>query len=434
MEYLKRKRRFFTVFFAFCLMISLFTPVVGAAKQQGQPDIRVRIQSDMASLGELKAKYGVRRDFGKNGFTTDVNVEQLQALQNNKTIEVSLVEQYHILGKLTESGKPNKGGTGSTRITPTDQFPWGIDVIYNGTETAAKTTSGGQGIGVAILDTGVYNQHPDLTSRLKQCVDFTNRRNPTVVGSCKDDNGHGTHVSGTVLADGGADHQGIYGVAPQADLWAYKVLDRSGSGYADDIATAIRYAADSANMDPNNLKPLIISMSLGSSVKSSLIEDAVNYAVSKGVLVIAAAGNSGPSPDTISYPGALPNVVAVAALENVQENNTYRVADFSSRGNSAVLNNNLIDEREVEVAAPGRDVESTWNDGGYRALSGTSMATPHISGLAAKIWAYNLVNGWNNNQVRAELQSRAQYHDILGGIYSTAGEDISSGFGLPLVQ
>src|SRR5690606_24681973 len=109
----------------------------------------------------------------------------------------------------------------------------------------------------------------------------------------------------------------------------------------------------------------------------------------KGVLIIAAAGNSGPYQGSIGYPGALQNAVAVAALENVIQNGTYRVADFSSRGYSYTDGDYYIDKGDVEVSAPGAAIYSTWYTGGYSTISGTSMASPHIAGLAAKVWAAN---------------------------------------------
>lgn len=232
-----------------------------------------------------------------------------------------------------------------------------------------------------------------------------------------------------MLADGGSNGQGIYGVAPEAKLWSYKVLNNRGSGYSDDIASAIRTAADEATRTGSRV---IISMSLGSSAMDSLISSAVDYAYGKGVLVVAAAGNDGPSSNTIGYPGALVNAVAVAALENVQQNGTYRVADFSSRGNPATDGDYLIHERDVEVSAPGRAIESTWKDGSYNTISGTSMATPHVSGLAAKIWAENL--NLSNVQLRAELQNRAKSVDIKGGTGAETGDDYASGFGFPRVK
>lgn len=173
-------------------------------------------------------------------------------------------------------------------------------------------------------------------------------------------------------------------------------------------------------------------MSLGSSGKDSLIASAVDYAYGKNVLVVAAAGNSGPNSNTIGYPGALVNAVAVAALENVQSNGTYRVADFSSRGNPATAGDYIIQERDVEVSAPGAAIESTWINGRYNTISGTSMATPHISGLAAKIWSSN--KSLSNVQLRAELQNRAKVYDIKGGTGATTGDDYASGFGFPRVR
>ena len=207
------------------------------------------------------------------------------------------------------------------------------------------------------------------------------------------------------------------------------MLNNRGSGYSDDIAAAIRKAADEATRTESRV---IISMSLGSSSKDSLISNAVDYAYGKGVLVVAAAGNDGPTSNTIGYPGALANAVAVAALEDVQENGTYRVADFSSRGNPNTDADYVIQERDIEVSAPGRAIESTWKDGGYNTISGTSMATPHVSGLAAKLWAVN--SSWSNVQLRTELQGRAKLNDIKGGSGSSMGDDYASGFGFPRVK
>src|SRR3989338_834751 len=120
----------------------------------------------------------------------------------------------------------------SRKYLPADQTPYGIEQIYN--DNTIASTSGGAGIDIAILDTGVYKSHLDLKRRVKQCVDFSQGSwyGTTIkVGTCTDGHGHGTHVASTALADGGADGKGIYGVAPEANLFAYKVLSNSGSGY-----------------------------------------------------------------------------------------------------------------------------------------------------------------------------------------------------------
>lgn len=395
---------------------SMFTAGVFGQAPETQDSYRVLVQGPAAEKSKAKDQYGTRWDFGTNGFTTTVNAKQYQALLKNKNLKVETVSKVQL------EAKPGA----EALAVPSDRTPWGLEAIYN--DNSIQSTSGGNGIKVAVLDTGVNTNHADLAGSDEQCKDFTQRKSPLVNGSCSDKNGHGTHVAGTVLAHGGSG-QGIYGVAPDADLWAYKVLNDRGSGYSDDIAGAIQHAADEAIRTGSKV---VISMSLGSSSKSTLIADAVDYAYGKGVLVVAAAGNSGPGDNTIGYPGALVNAVAVAALENVQENGTYRVADFSSRGNPATDGDFVIQELDVELSAPGRAIESTWYDGSYNTISGTSMATPHISGLAAKIWAAN--PSLSHAQLRVELQSRAKANDINGGNGAASGDDYASGFGFPRVK
>ncbi|WP_425593830.1 S8 family peptidase [Metabacillus indicus] len=407
---------------AAALSLSLSLSSFGAAafaeapvKQEAQQEqFRVVIKGTDAQ--KVKKNHKVRRDFGAAGYTATVTQEQLEKLQKNSRLKVEKVATFKVA-----AGKPIK-----TMAVPSTRTPWGIKAIYN--NSTLTQTSGGDGIKIAVLDTGVQTSHIDLSQNAEQCKDFTVGTTYTN-NSCTDRNGHGTHVAGSALANGGSDGQGIYGVAPQAELWAYKVLTDSGSGYSDDIAAAIRHAADEGTRTGSKV---VISMSLGSSGKDSLITSAVDYAYSKGALVIAAAGNSGYANNTIGYPGALTNAVAVAALENVQQNGTYRVANFSSRGNSATDGDFVIQERDVEISAPGAAIESTWINSGYNTISGTSMATPHVSGLAAKIWSSN--KGQSNAQVRAELQRRAKLYDIKGGYGAATGDDHASGFGFARVQ
>lgn len=408
---------------SFVMGISMFaTGAFGQQPNSQDEPLRVIIQGPSADKAQAKKTVGVRWDFGADGFTTTVNSKQYQALLKNKNLTIERVEEVQLAPNKEAAARPGA----SANSGPSDRTPWGIQAIYN--DSAIQSTSGGAGIKVAVLDTGANTSHADITNRVEQCKDFTQNKSPLIEGSCSDGNGHGTHVAGTVLADGGTG-QGIYGVAPEADLWAYKVLNNRGSGYSDDIASAIRKAADEATRTGSKV---IISMSLGSSAKDTLISNAVDYAYGKGVLIIAAAGNDGPSSNTIGYPGALVNAVAVAALEDVQQNGTYRVADFSSRGNPATDGDYVIQERDVEVSAPGRAIESTWHDGSYNTISGTSMATPHVSGLAAKIWAET--PSLSHAQLRKELQDRAKLYDIKGGTGAATGDDYASGFGFPRVR
>lgn len=275
---------------------------------------------------------------------------------------------------------------------PTTQTPWGVSKVNGG--------SGGTGVTIAVLDTGVYTDHLDLDVKL--CKDATKRG---IRKGCKDSNGHGTHVSGTVAANGGSDGLGIFGVAPEANLWMVKVCGADGSCWTDDIATAIYYVADQGTN--------IISLSLGGDTQSTLIRDAIDYAVNKDVLIVAAAGNDGPEEGSIDYPGANVKVIAVAAIASNDS-----VPDWSSRG----VNDGdyVIEEKEVEFGIPGVKVESTWDNGCYKTLDGTSMATPHVSGLAALLWQGSA------SETRIYLQEQAKLYDLY-----TVGDDPATGFGLP---
>jgi len=378
------------------ILIVLAVTISAVSALASQDSKRVYfIQSDS---GILKAIYGIRHNFD-NGFTAELTEGQLKALEELSSmlgINIEEVPLYYVLA----GRKPPKDTNATRQYFPADQTPWGIEKIYN--DVNLNGTTGGLGIDVAVLDTGVYKSHLDLKNRVKQCKDFT--KGLTIKEGCSDNNGHGTHVAGTILADGSSDGKGIYGIAPQANLFAYKVCGNDGSCWADDIASAIYYAVDNGAE--------IISMSLGGGTSSSLIQNAVDYAASNS-LIIAAAGNDGPADGSIDYPATYANVVAVGAIDINEQ-----VPIWSSRG----VNDGdyIIETREVEFGAPGVSVESTWNNGGYNTISGTSMATPHVSGLAAKFWQ------GSPSATRVYLQNKSR--DIW-----TIGDDTATGFGLPSI-
>ncbi len=389
-------KRFFFISLAFLMVFG----TIGIAQGESK---RYFIKSNSEILKTLLSE---QHEFEK-GFTADINEKEASALLK-LGFEVEELPQYHILGKPVCGDGVCQGNEVSTcssdcsaqppesrQCFPSAQIPYGVAMVNGG--------SGGNGVIVAVLDTGVKTDHLDLSVAL--CKDTTKRG---VKNGCSDGNGHGTHVSGTIAANGGSDGLGIYGAAPDATLWMIKVCGAGGSCWSDDIATGIQYAADNgAN---------IISMSLGSDSESSLIRDAINYAVSKGVLVVAAAGNDGPADGSIDYPGANINVVAVGAIDS-----SKMVPSWSSRG----INDGdfIVESREVEFGAPGVAVESTWNDGCYATISGTSMATPHISALAAKLWKGSA------SDTRVYLQNLALNNDL-----HTAGDDSATGFGLPVAN
>ena len=404
---------------AYLLVFSLLLGLSGFAYGATE-DTRYLVKSNS---GFWKKSFNVRHEFGE-GFTTDLSDWQLRVAKVFG-VEVVPVKKLFILpeaagvtgeGNTESKDKDNSAiiegkrpsPSPSARPVPSAQLPWGIKAVYGNNPLLLKT-SGGAGISVAVLDTGVYKSHLDLKNRIGQCKDFTSFKKPIIDGQCEDKNGHGTHVSGIIAADGGTDGKGVYGVAPEATLFSYKVCGNNGSCWSDDIAIAIRNATDSgAN---------IINMSLGSDSESSLIADAVSYAVDKNVLVVAAAGNDGPDVESIDYPGANPNVIAVGAFDVTQT-----IADWSSRGANLTTTPYVVEEKDVEFAAPGVIIESTWNSGGYVILSGTSMATPHVAGLAAKLWQKDALD--------PDSATRDLLHTFSQDL-TPVGDDDASGFGFP---
>jgi subtilisin len=251
--------------------------------------------------------------------------------------------------------------------------PWGITHIK--ADQVHATGNTGSGVKVAILDTGIDSSHGDLN--VSGGASFVSGE----PNALSDGNGHGTHVAGTVAALNNT--AGVIGVAHTASIYAVKVLDSSGSGTYSGIIQGIEWAVAN-NMD-------VINMSLGGSSGSTALQQACDNAYNSGVLVVAAAGNSGTrgKQNTIGYPAKYASVMAVGAVDS---SNTR--ASFSSVGS------------ELEVMAPGVNILSSVPGNGYDSYNGTSMASPHVAGAAALIMAGN--PGLSNVQVRQKLVSTAK--------------------------
>lgn len=291
---------------------------------------------------------------------------------------------------------PPGEGRGKTREptpeepTPTEPtlqpVPWGISRI-----NADKmwSTNTGSGIIVAVLDTGVDINHPDLKSNIFSCVSY-------VGGNCEDWHGHGTHVSGTILAVN--DEFGVVGAAPSAKLLSIQVCTPDGRCYVDALTKGIeeaRYA---------NAK--VISMSLGGSYPfGSVFETEMRNAYSQGITIVVASGNSGAD---VKYPAAYPETIAVGATDSNDV-----VASFSSRG----LN--------LDVVAPGVSIFSNWIGSYFTTASGTSMATPHVSGAVALLLQKD--PSLAPEEVRTILRNSAIDIEDLGF-------DVASGYGLINIQ
>ena len=261
-------------------------------------------------------------------------------------------------------------------------LPWGVDRIDADVAHEAEET--GAGADIAIIDTGIDSDHPDLQANFGKGTTISRRTachaRPSVCREPWDDEfGHGTHVAGIAAAtDNG---EGVVGVAPDATLHAVDVFMSGGTAFNSDSAAGITWVADE-EYD-------VANMSYGGS-ESAVENDALEYAASQGVLLVAAAGNAGLCTDCVIHPASHPEVIAASAIDSTDE-----LASFSSTGS------------EVELAAPGVDILSTVPGGTYTMLSGTSMASPHVAGAGALLMA----SGYNRSTARDRLTSTAE--DIL---------------------
>lgn len=245
---------------------------------------------------------------------------------------------------------------------------WGINITK--VSTSRYT---GKGIRLAILDTGLNLGHPDFTGRVIQSNSF-------VRGEAVDDqNGHGSHCTGISAGDTNRRSGMRYGVAKEAEIYIGKVLSNAGSGTDGSIIAGMEWAMMN--------KCRLISMSLGAAVSrgetySKIYDDLAKKALKLGTLIIAAAGNESQRHlgqiEPVCHPANCPSIMAVAALDN-----TLNVASFSCGGVNG-------DGGQVDIAAPGVDVYSAWRTPeNYNTISGTSMATPYVAGIAALLWEAN---------------------------------------------
>lgn len=250
---------------------------------------------------------------------------------------------------------------------------------------------------IAIIDTGIDSNHPDLTNKMRRhsngMVYGWNTLNNTT--NALDDNGHGTHCAGIAAAEIN-NGVGIAGVAAwnpnvansraYVQLMPVKVLSASGSGSYDSVARGITWAADNGAH--------ILSLSLGGAGGSQQLQDAVNYAWNRGCLVVVAAGNGGSS--SPQYPAYYTNSIAVAATDS-----SNHLASFSQYGSW------------VDIAAPGVNILATYPNNQYRSLSGTSMACPHVAGAAAVLWSHN--PSLTNAQLRSALETNVDPYQPYDG-------------------
>jgi subtilisin len=282
-----------------------------------------------------------------------VPLQAVQALQNNPNVDV--VEPDGIV--LADDLELDNA--------------WGVKRIGAGIVHAEGFT--GTGVKVAVLDTGIDYNHPDLAPLVAGGWDFVNNDAYPL-----DDHSHGTHIAGTIAA---VDNDvGVVGVAPNVQLYAVKVLNASGSGSWSTIIAGIQWCVQNGIHVTNNSYG-------GTSNPGTTVRQAYDNAYAAGVVMVASAGNSGTSAgdtNTVNYPGAFDSVIAVGAT-----NTSNTRPSWSSTG------------PQVELAAPGASIYSTMPGGGYGKKSGTSMACPHVVGAVAQVMAAGVMNPQDVREVLA---------------------------------
>ena len=263
---------------------------------------------------------------------------------------------------------PEAEAPGSLAEGDDSEATWGLHAI-GVLPARARHQVDGSGVLVGIRDTGYEETHPALAGKLESFRDFIDGR-----VEAYDDNGHGTHCAGTI---GGAPHESgmQIGVAPAVRFVAGKIFNRSGFTQVSVILAGMQWVADPDGTPGTGDEPRLVSNSWGGPPGRDIFHEAVLGWERLGVLPVFAAGNAGPRPGSVGVPGGYPEAFAVGATTVETQ-----VAPFSSRGPSRWKGQELI---KPDVAAPGHLVTSAFPGGGYRALSGTSMATPHVAGVVA---------------------------------------------------
>lgn len=379
---------------------------IAAEYVQGQVIVKYAPGTSTAERLALFERTGVRRTLGQIGgvgahvVSVTGDAAAVSARLNRSALVAYAEPNYILRAQATPNdarfgelyGLHNTGQTGGRADADIDG-PEGWDAAG----LAGFPASGG--VRVGIVDTGIDRSHPDLANKTAACAQsrgFLIFAGQIQVGSCTDDNDHGTHVAGTISANAN-NSIGVAGVSFNSPLVICRALGGAlGTGTTADVANCINWV--------HSQGAKVISMSLGGGASTTLknaVANAWKNGAANGSVLVAAAGNDGNS--TVNYPAGYPEVVSVAATD-----------DRDARASFSNANS------DVEVAAPGVDVLSTVRGGGYAEFSGTSMATPHASGVAAVIWARN--PGATAAQVRNLLGAAV---DDLG----PAGRDTSFGFG-----
>lgn len=325
--------------------------------------------------------------FAISGFNAMLDVEDIELiLYENPQIQIMPDYEVHAFVSVNQTG---------------------ADAMWNRSLPSGNMTKG-DGITVAIIDTGIYYNHVALgggfgpTKRVIGGWDFVNNDSNPV-----DDMGHGTHCAGIVGANGTV----LFGIAPEVKFYAVKVLNSAGSGSMSDVAAGIEWAMDPNGDSDTSDHADVLSLSLGSSEGSpyDVASLAVDAAVAAGAVVCVAAGNDGPTFGTVASPGVAHDAITVGSVDS-----TGTISSFSSRGTTPYT------YLKPEVMAPGYNIYSTYFTGGYKSMSGTSMSTPHVAGAAALLIQTHPT--WTPSQVKSALITGC--HQLNNSVWNTGAGQI----------
>ena len=276
-----------------------------------------------------------------NGFAAKLNQRQVEMLERDD--RVKYIEQDQMI----TLGKPSWAGGGGGDPVSGQETPWGITRVNGGFSGAGKTAW--------IIDSGIDLDHPDLNVDVARSKSFLGGKD---TDDPNDANGHGTHVAGTIAAIDNS--EGVIGVAAGAQVVSVRVLDRRGSGSYSGVIAGVEYVGVNGN------KGDVANMSLGGGVSATLDAAVVSASNNKGVIFCIAAGND--SGDANNHSPARANGPYIVTVSASDSNDNF--ASFSNYGNPP-----------IDWCAPGVSIKSTWKDGAYNTISGTSMATPHVAGV-----------------------------------------------------
>jgi subtilisin family serine protease len=393
------------------ISIQVLAAVPGQGKVPGQYIIMLHDDAEPLAAAQALAhahELGLLHvyEYAIRGFAAVVPPGRLAALQRDPRVRSVTADRFvQALPKpcATPPCKGNGGG-GDEPPPPSGQtVPTGVSRI-NGTSssTAAGDGSGSVNVGVAVIDTGIDVDHADLN--VAGGINCSKGRSDKY----NDGNGHGTHVAGTIGAlDNGT---GVVGVAPGVRLYAVRVLNNAGSGFTSDVICGIDWVTANAAVHGISVANMSLGGPGGDSVCGTAVDpehEAICSLVNAGVTVAVAAGNDAEDANG-STPASYDEVITVSALADFDgaagaigsptcrndEDDTF--ANFSNFG------------ADVDIIAPGVCIESTWNDGGYNTISGTSMASPHVAGAAALYLVNN--PGLSPAQVRSALAAAGNYN------------------------